>query len=68
MTFANARSPRRWWDEAVTHRLSRLRRRRTHSVYQRRLTTRKAATKMVERAGATVESVEAVNPGPDFGP
>lgn len=63
MTFANAHSPRRWWDEAVTHRLSRLRRRRTRPVYRRRLTSRRAATKMVECADTVVERVEPLNPG-----
>ena len=63
MSFANAHSPRRWWDEAVTHRLSRLRRRRTHAVYRRRLTSRRAATQMVERADGFVEGVEPLNPG-----
>jgi SAM-dependent methyltransferase len=63
MSFANARSPRRGWDEAVTNRLSRMRRRRTRSVYRRRLTTSTAAARMVEGAGATVERVEPFNPG-----
>lgn len=63
MTFANAHSPRRWWDEAVTHRLSRLRRRRTRAVYRRRLTSRMAAMRMVERADTFVESLEPLNPG-----
>jgi SAM-dependent methyltransferase/uncharacterized protein YbaR (Trm112 family) len=65
-TFANANSPRRWWDEAVIHRLSRWRRRRRgeeSSIYGRRLTSPVEATEMFERAGARVDRIERLNPG-----
>jgi SAM-dependent methyltransferase len=65
-SFANRDSPRRWWDEAVIHRLSRLRRRRRGeggSVYRRRLTSRSEASELLGRGGANVERVELLNPG-----
>lgn len=65
-TFANADSPRRRWDEAVTHRVSRLRRRRRgegRSIYRRQLISDRRATELLERGGALVERIEPLNPG-----
>lgn len=65
-SFASSESPRRWWDEGVVHRASRMRQRargRGRSVYERQLTSRARAGHLFLRGGALVERIEPLNPG-----
>jgi ubiquinone/menaquinone biosynthesis C-methylase UbiE len=59
-SFANALSPRRWWDEGVVHRLRRtaIRSAGSSDFYVRQLTRPDRALKMIRGAGGSVCGVE----------
>jgi ubiquinone/menaquinone biosynthesis C-methylase UbiE len=65
-TFANRRSPRRWWDELVVNPLSRARRAiagRAGESYRRRLHGARSVQRLFEASGARVTDLLYLNPG-----
>jgi ubiquinone/menaquinone biosynthesis C-methylase UbiE len=65
MSFANSRSPRRWWDEGVVHPTVRLRSRFTREAagYKRSLVSPTEAASLVSDYGGKVELVEHLGQG-----
>jgi 2-polyprenyl-6-hydroxyphenyl methylase/3-demethylubiquinone-9 3-methyltransferase len=65
-SFANARSPRRWWDELVVRRAIGLRatmRRERGRTYRRYLSNANAVVSLFARCGAEVRGVQYLTPG-----
>jgi SAM-dependent methyltransferase len=64
-SFANALSPRRWWDEGVVHPLRRVVKRRMgkDDVYVRRLTRPARAIQRVRRGGGEIRDVSYLGQG-----
>lgn len=65
-TFANRRSPRRWWDELVVHRLAHAKRTiagQAGQSYRRHLHAAGSAERLFEASGARITDLLYLNPG-----